>query len=367
MSKENSTKESSFEFILQQKRNQLNDQLKEDTLKKKYYKGIFFDNEQKYIDAVFSAKPNITCYKVNGYNYDSWNWINDISNTDFINKYNNYIKANDLESNPLYLELLIKQSEQLEQSIQTPENKDLLPYYNPQLRVDINSGLSFEDDATNSLTLLKNWHSNIGIISDQNKLCALFDWDRTITQIEFLWSRGNFDKDEVRPILPDYMKHNLINKHLINPEITDEDYLIFICGGKYRLSKLREMMEFCKFNNIDIILLTNNINCDLTSNECAILFNALVGEIGSDSTSQIRILCSSDPKFNNDKVLAIDSKCDFTEIIDSKTLSGGNKKIKINNHSKRKNKRQLTKYKKYKKNKINKTKIYKLKISKSKN
>ena len=113
------------------------------------------------------------------------------------------------------------------------------------------------------------------------------------------------------------------------------------------------MMDKCKLNNIDIIVLTNNINCSLITNECIVLFNALVGEIHESSTSEIRILCASEtnPKF--DKVKAIISKCNFIPSTRNKINVSGGGKSKNNKVKSKKNKIKSKKNKvKSKKNKL---------------
>ena len=103
---------------------------------KTYNKGIFFDNEDKYITRVSKALPNIDCIKVNGVDYgDTWDWQNQISDTDFTE---NYIVKNNLADNNLY-KLLLKK---LEQQQQHPEDKIKFPFYDPKLRCDIDSGLN---------------------------------------------------------------------------------------------------------------------------------------------------------------------------------------------------------------------------------
>jgi hypothetical protein len=109
----------------------------------------------------------------------------------------------------------------------------------------------------------------------------------------------------------------------------------FLCGGKTRLALLRSMMDTCKDNNIDIIVLTNNINCRLISNECIVLFNALIGKIPESSKSEIRIICASDTDPRFDKVKAIRTKCHFVDTV--KSVSGGGK-IKKNKAKSKKNK-----------------------------
>ena len=141
---------------------------------KTYNKGIFFDNEDKYIERVRQALPNIDCIKVNETKYgDTWDWQNKISDANFIKE---YIVKNNLVDNNLY-KLLLKKLEQ-----QQPEDKIKLPFYDPKLRCDIDSGLNGDSNKE-----LDNW---ISTINDGEKCCALFDWDRTISQIEFLWTRG---------------------------------------------------------------------------------------------------------------------------------------------------------------------------------
>ena len=297
-----------------------------------YQQGIFFDNEQKYIDNVKAAfSEMIICNKVNETNYKKWDWNNEISDEDFKK---NFIDKNNLQDNALYKLLEKLQSED--------KDKDKYPYYDPKLRCDIDSGLNSESE-----NQLNDWIKNN---EPSEKCCALFDWDRTISQIEFMWSRGNkynYDK-EFQKI--GYFNHPLFEEHKIDNTITDEDYLKFLCGGNTRLELIRRMMDKCKEKNIDIIILTNNINCSLISNECIVLFNALVGEITSPSTSKIRIICASetDPRF--DKVAAIRTKCNF--IKEQKKAVAGGGKYKKNKVKSKKNKVNSKKNKsKSKKNK----------------
>jgi hypothetical protein len=291
-------------------------QTEKDIVIKEYTKGIFFDNEQKYIDSVSKAFSDINCIKVNETNYgNKWDWQNKITDDKFKS---DYIDKNELEYNSLYKLLLEKQ---------TSEDKTKFPFYDPKLRCDIDSGLDnkSKDD-------LDKW---IGRIKDGEKYCALFDWDRTISQIEFIWSRGNLYNVDKTFEKTGYFVHPLFDDHPIDNTITDEEYLEFLCGGKTRLALLRSMMDKCKDNNIDIIVLTNNINCRLISNECIVLFNALIGKIPESSKSEIRIICASDTDPRFDKVKAIRSKCHFVDTV--KSVSGGGK-IKKNKVKSKKNK-----------------------------
>ena len=306
---------------------------------KTYNKGIFFDNEDKYIERVRQALPNIDCIKVNETKYgDTWDWQNKISDANFIKE---YIVKNNLVDNNLY-KLLLKKLEQ-----QQPEDKIKLPFYDPKLRCDIDSGLNGDSNKE-----LDNW---ISTINDGEKCCALFDWDRTISQIEFLWTRGYKFNVDTKFVKEGYFLNKLLDEHPIDDTITDEEYLEFLCGGAIRLAFIRSMLDKCKLKNIDIIVLTNNINCSLITNECIVLFNALVGEIPGSSTSEIRILCASETtpdKFN--KVKAIISKCNFiprTRNRNNINASGGGKSKKNKVKSKKnkiKSKKNKVKSKKYK-------------------
>lgn len=113
---------------------------------------------------------------------------------------------------------------------------------------------------------------------------ALFlDWDRTVTVFEGI-SVGNL-RDKQRSFKE------------VFPRVSIEDCLIYLCGGRIRLSMIRDMLESARKDGVDIYILTNNTACSYR------FFEELVN--GLLKSGRIRIICSGDAPYYGNKVKAI--------------------------------------------------------------
>jgi hypothetical protein len=93
----------------------------------------------------------------------------------------------------------------------------------------------------------------INLTSKHAPRAILFDWDRTITMIEGV----HVNKDGMAGL-----KNEMKQKYGIDlPDITIEDTLLYLCGGRERLTLLRIIMSECIRLKIDVIFLTNNGGC----------------------------------------------------------------------------------------------------------
>ena len=95
----------------------------------------------------------------------------------------------------------------------------------------------------------------------------LLDWDRTITQVEgFICPYDAQKMEEYKSTLireldsqsPDFIKEVSILRGL--PNITAEDMLLYLIGGKERLKQIREMLDFSHKKGIQIVIITNALS-----------------------------------------------------------------------------------------------------------
>ena len=113
---------------------------------------------------------------------------------------------------------------------------------------------------------------------------ALFlDWDRTVTVFEGI-SVG-------------YLRDKQKSFKEVFPRVSIEDCLIYLCGGRRRLSMIRHMLEKARKVGVDIYILTNNTACSYR------FFEELVDGLYRDG--RIRIICSGDAPYYGNKVKAI--------------------------------------------------------------
>ena len=210
---------------------------------------IFFDNEEQYGKAIAeNCSQQIVFVKVDGILVANWMWtyVDGTGSTDNPAQFEtDYVGKYGLERNPLYLKLKTKFAED-----------KTLTYYNPQARFDITAGIKQKD-----FDRLLAWQDGFKGV---NNRAAIFDWDRTLTVIEYMWLLSD---DITRPVKIDHVYNTkdswtVMDVFPLSPEgITLEDYVMFLCGGAARVQLLRSMFKYCTDNSIAIYILTNNLNC----------------------------------------------------------------------------------------------------------
>ena len=253
---------------------------------------IFFDNEHQHIADFTKKLPAIESIKVNDTNLPYYPSSRlDVLGSDV----NVYIMSENLGDN-FYVKLLEK--------MDNIDNYDKL------------SGISNKE-----ISKLKNW---VERTASQERRAAIFDWDRTITKIE----GATLPKTNENITLTDYF---LTNSYGVPTEGVNivEDYLTYLCGGKARLTSIRNMFNLCKDNNIDIIILTNNGACLTTTYIFRDLINNLVSPLPE---KPITFLCSK--AFRGDKVLTLLSDGRFTNF-----STGGKRKSRKSKKNKRNTRR----------------------------
>ena len=194
------------------------EELKTEELKNDLY-GIFFDNDEKHINEVREC-PQIRCIKVPGIKN-----IKEIS-----------IDIPEFASHKngvpdLFIEVV------------APKRKDLF---------DIGSGFNVEH-----YDILYDWVVE-GVSLPSNKRYAIFDFDRTITQIEGFISppRGHSPgMAGFGQFLQKWDKYKSL-------DITALMMMTYLCGAD-RLPILQSAFDLCKDNGINIVILTNNSICTI--------------------------------------------------------------------------------------------------------
>lgn len=264
---------------------------------------IFFDNEEQYGKVIIdNCSSKIVFIKVDGILVPNWMWVyvdstGSIDNPaqfeiDYVNKYG-------LERNPLYLKLKTKFAAD-----------KTLTYYNPQARFDIISGIKQKD-----FDQLMAWSDKF---KDTKNKAAIFDWDRTITVIEFIWLLSDTITSPVKIDHPYNSKDSwtVMDVFPLSPEgITFEDYIMFLCGGAARVQLLRSMFKYCIDNHITMYILTNNLNCTGPQSAFPAYISKLANQLFTDlvhtlvfgdhsiKSPCLQIICGSNYSFNKANAL----------------------------------------------------------------
>lgn len=178
-----------------------------------YDAAIFFDNEQNHIDIVPIACPTITAIKVP----ETHPRPAPLFTQSPLKEYIASLGEN------TYIEVLQRK---------TP--KELFDYYDPV------SGL-----ASAHVDRLRAWMEDT---ADKAHRVAVFDWDRTITIVEGLFTYET--EAHIRSIVPGLTWATFVN-----------DTMLYLCGGSERVQFLKDMFALLHENNVDIAILTNNKGC----------------------------------------------------------------------------------------------------------
>ena len=183
--------------------------------------GIFFDNDEKHINEVREC-PQIRCIKVPGVKN-----IKEISIDipEFATHKNGVPE--------LFIEVV------------APKRKDLF---------DIGSGFNVEH-----YDILYDWVVE-GVSLPSNERYAIFDFDRTITQIEGFISppRGK----SLSPGMAGFGQFLQKWDKYKSLDITPLMMMTYLCGAD-RLPILQSAFDLCKDNGINIVILTNNGICTI--------------------------------------------------------------------------------------------------------
>ncbi len=130
---------------------------------------------------------------------------------------------------------------------------------------------------------------------------AIFDWDRTITKIEGYWFP---QEKQTIDIFAKYFAAGATATHINQ----------YLCGGIQRYTFIKEVMQKCKENGIDILILTNNGMCVYSPS-----FKELVQDLCGDAP--FFILCSR--TWRGNKGLAL--KDTYPSLCKKTGVSGGSK------------------------------------------
>lgn len=196
------------------------EELKTKELKNDLY-GIFFDNDDKHINEVREC-PQIRCIKVPG-----------VKNLKEISIDIPEFASHKNGVPDLFIEVV------------APKRKDLF---------DIGSGFNVEH-----YDILYDWIVE-GVIIPSNKRYAIFDFDRTITQIEgFISPPQGLGLSHGMAGFGEFLQKWDKYKSL---DITPLMMMTYLCGAD-RLPILQSAFDLCKDNGINIVILTNNTICNV--------------------------------------------------------------------------------------------------------
>jgi hypothetical protein len=174
------------------------------------------------------------------------------------------------------------------------------------------------------LPLIEKWINDTANVSPR---AMLFDWDRTITIIEGVYVKPNGMKE-----LHEFMVARGYDMSDL-PAIYAEDALVYLCGGKDRLTMLRTIMKSCVELNIDIIFLTNNGGCNPEQNGG--LRELMDGLVPPGTPYQV--ICSIHPPYFGDKGKAFrDEMPDKSSLICLKSMGGHRRSKKTRKIKRRK-------------------------------
>jgi hypothetical protein len=185
----------------------------------------FYDNDQTHIENV-QVNFDIECIKVES-------------------QINKPIKTNitslkeEMKDNKFFLKYVKKI---IERNL-SPENK---------LNYDETSGIT-----SNEMDELLEWAREGGEM-------VIFDFDRTIIKTEGfgIFFKNKEDSDywfskDLNELMSGYLKVDVYDV-----ESTVNDFLVYICGGKERLTKLRQMFQELNALNVKIYINSMNLACD---------------------------------------------------------------------------------------------------------
>ena len=216
-----------------------------------YETAIFFDNDKTYVENVqmFCDICGVHVGETPGFDYKLLTPLPEVYKTDFG---------------------------------EIGENKN--PYY------DFVGKMEQGKEAYDKLSGFKEEHEPLldqWIESTQGKRrVAIFDWDRTITKIEGFWFPiGNYT---VARFGSAFNKRGVTSSHINQ----------YLCGGIERYNFIKGIMQKCKNNGVNILILTNSGMCTTSP-----AFKELVADICGDAPHAI--VCSRVPPWNGHKGLAL--------------------------------------------------------------
>jgi hypothetical protein len=220
--------------------------------------GIFFDNDPKYINEVRQC-PQIRCIKVPGSKQSKMTSID-------VPEFASHI--NGLPDSFINLVAMWLKNE----------------YPNGLHKFDSVSGFN-----NNHSDMLSSWIDE-GASIPPNKRYAIFDFDRTITQIEgFMSPLQEYGLSAGMKGFSDYIEKFGTDKSLV---ITPLMMMKYLCGTD-RLPILQSAFNLCKDKHINIVILTNNAICKADP----LLIEDLMSVFGLKKKDFI-LLCSNEYRGN---------------------------------------------------------------------
>lgn len=153
---------------------------------------------------------------------------------------------------------------------------------------------------------VKNWVLGQRLENSKKRLVALFDWDRTLTIMEGIWSFGSEGLAGIPRALLPYFKRfkNLPSAMERWDTMTPKAVTEYYCGGPERVNMLQEMFDFLYENKVDIYVLTYNPSCETNRRILEEMMNVLT------RNRRVGYLCASMEK-GRDKKKAIQKSGEY--------------------------------------------------------
>jgi hypothetical protein len=183
------------------------------------------------------------------------------------------------------------------------DDPDIVPFTNNQFRdywerdefrnnsyLDHTRRLSPKGDLFDSMSGLKRQDIDtlykwIDDIRRSKQRAAIFlDWDRTVTIFE--------------GVVVGFTRNKDVAFLDLFPNVSIEDTLQYICGGRERLRAIRDVLQRAVDSGIDVYILTNNTGCSYR------YFKELVDGL-LQGRGRIGIVCAGDAPYYGNKVKAI--------------------------------------------------------------
>jgi len=134
----------------------------------------------------------------------------------------------------------------------------------------------------------------------------ILDWDRTLTQVEgFILTQHAMTSFEDNGIV-NYWKNKNMLKDPLPEAVLLEDTLLYLFGGKERLTMIRNWLQSVAEKGIKIIILTNNAGCNFK------VFREM-GAAVLPSSGQHKFICSG-LMFNGNKGDALKSEIQMSKL-----------------------------------------------------
>lgn len=143
----------------------------------------------------------------------------------------------------------------------SPEGKDAAKVIS-RMCLAVGGGIEALDNESGirpaQVTQVKEW-VDTNSATPENRLVAVFDFDRTISIIEGGYFLGNSLYEMKKVIVEQVGKREQLELYV--PGLTENGLAEYLAGGQERMAMLKDMFDYLYDHNVRVILLTNNGGC----------------------------------------------------------------------------------------------------------